>query len=152
MNFADFTTSLNNIPFAPRQANARGLIAPLIRSSGHILFLTACLSFAAAAPEGTARVEIMTEAEAIDELNQAFAHVAPANIATDIVLSTRGTELLTLYSGAIGNLIGSYHDWSETDRLTACRNLANRAAALGASLDRELAGLNSDLSDPGSSF
>ena len=148
VTFAAFTTALNAIPYSPRQAQAKGIIAPLIRSSGHILFLTACLS-AMAVPEAAA---IMTEEEAIDELRQASAHVDPANIPRTIEFSTRGAELLAVYTGAINTAVAGYHDWTAADRLTACRNLSNRAAALGAFLDREFTGIPEAESDPGSSF
>ena len=148
-----FTEFLSNIPYRPREQTAKGVLAPLVRSMGHILYLVAVLAHEQNTPEGTAYFEILSDEEKRNELIHAAAHLDAAALARDAtVLSSRAKTNLLSYAVAVNYARDGYTEWSPEERLLLYRNLANRAAGLAAMLDRELIGLSADRSDAGTSL
>jgi hypothetical protein len=149
MNCETFNEFIAPIPYRPAREYATGVLAPLLRSMGHILYLTAIL-----AQETNNEGEIkMPEEEKQNELNHAAAHLDATPLANDTgTFSTNAKANILTYATAVAHARDSFHNWTPQDRLICLRNLANRAAGLAASLDRELIGLTPENSDPGTSF
>lgn len=139
----EFNAALETIPYSPAQSDARGLLAPLMRASGHILYL-----IGATAEE---KHVVMPEEEK-NELTAAAAHLADTSLLTLPVISDEANRHIKTFVTAVGIARDNFEGWSPEDRTTALRNLANRAAGLGAFLDRELTGINPAQSDPGSAL
>ena len=146
MTPTQFTASLSTIPYSPRQPQARGIIAPIMRVVGHITFLLVNLAM----PEGTARV--LTPEEEQNELNEAAAHLDTTNFPDLPTISITAKGHITAFNAGVIALRDGYAEWTPADRIAGVRNLANRATGLAAYLDREFTGIDPDLSDPGSSF
>lgn len=143
-----FLTYAAEIPYNPRNDNAQGLLAPLIRSMGHILFLLGIM--AAQTPEGQV---LMTPEEKQNELTHAKDHIPPlADISDSPVLSTLAKTNILNYAALVAALEADWTSWNHNEQLSTLRATANAAAALGAFLDRELAGFRTDQSDPGRSL
>jgi hypothetical protein len=148
MNPIEFTTYVTEIPYNPRNENAKGLLAPLVRSMGHILFLLAVVS-----SETEAGPVICTPEEKQNELNHAKDHLPPlVDIENSPILSSVAKLNILTYASAIDYLKNDWAGWEHDDQVTTLRAAANAAAALAAFLDRELAGFRTDQSDPGFSL
>jgi hypothetical protein len=146
-----FTMYAAGIPYNPRTQNARGLLAPLVRSMGHVLFL---LGIAASETDRSdTAVPLMTAEEKQNELDHAYDHIPPlGEISDSPVLSTDAKANILTYGTIILNLKTEWASWDHDDQIRTLRATANAAAALAASFDRELAGFRSDQSDPGTSL
>ena len=138
-----------NIVYNATSTNARGLIAPLIRASGHILFLLAALDHMEQNPTAT---PLMTEEEQINEFRHAQTHLDAENLPTLAILSEAARGRLIYLSTYVASAARNYETWTPEQRMDITREFANRIAGLGASLDRELAGVSAGESDAGTSL
>lgn len=138
----NFREAIAAIPYAPVEPNATGIVAPIMRASGHILYTVGAL----AEPGYT-----IPEEEVLNELRAAQAHLTGtiAAVATAAV-STACIERVSTYVIAVGLAADEYADWPEDERGRNLKDLADRSAALGSFFDTELAGLYR--SDPGRSL
>ena len=143
ITFETFSTRLNALPFTPSQENARGVLAPLMRSAGHLLFLMAATS---------TTPPLITDAEQTNELDHAAAHLAATNLASINNFSTAGKNHVEAYVDLVGAAQRSWGTWTPDNRAAALRNLVNRSAGLASYLDRELIGLTPAQTDPGTSL
>lgn len=135
----DFQSAIAAIPYAPTQTSATGLVAAIMRASGHILYLTGAL----AEPGYTLTVE-----EAARELAAAKDHLTRTiAVAGAAPISATARQRVTAFVTAVLLAHDEYGEWPEDERGNNLRALADRAAALGAFFDFELAGLPN--SDPG---
>jgi hypothetical protein len=143
--FNDLTRS---IPFAPTSEYAKGLLAPLVRATGHVLFL-----LAATASRTEAGPLILTPEEEKNELVHAAAHLDTAHFLEAVVpLSSGAKTNVVTFALLVNQARDNWDNWLPEDRPLCLRNLANAAAGLAAFLDRELTGLPAANSDPGSSL
>lgn len=137
-----FRESINAIPYAPSQPSATGLLAPIIRAMGHILYVAAT-----AADPNTA----LADAEAINELTEAKVHLlGTLAVVHNAPLSEVGKTAILNWVDAVNAANDEWNDWPADERPSSLKDLANRCAALAALLDLELVGLRN--SDPGSSL
>lgn len=140
----NFREAISAITYRPNQAEATGLLAPIIRASGHILYVTAALAVEAEEPEAYH----LTDEEALRELTAAAGHLSrTVATAEQAPISTACKDLLIIYCDAVRLAGEEYPLWSDEDRGPNLKDLADRTAQLGAFLDGELAGLRG--SDPG---
>ena len=115
---------------------------------GSLLFLLAHISIKE--PDTHTR---FTDEEEMNELTSAASHLSATNLPDIIPTISRGAQgHITTFRLGVIDAATNWTSWSPEDRLVALRKLTNSAAAVGAVLDRELAGIASDLSDPGTSF
>lgn len=146
-----YTTFASEIPYRPRGTNATGLLAPLVRSMGHILFLLGMT--AAETDRSDTAVPLMTPEEKINELAHAKDHLPPLVDITDSpALSVPAKTNILCYYTLINTLNTDWAGWDHEAQINTLRVTTNAAAALAAFLDRELAGFRSDQSDPGTSL
>lgn len=127
-----FATDIAAIPLTARQTDAKGFLPPIIRATGHLLFVLAD----AATEEGH---RILTDDEALEELTHAKGHWDA--ITTNEAISTPTKTLITAFGKAVSSAITEFPDWDRNARITNLRDLGNRAAGISAALDRELVGL-----------
>lgn len=146
MNPTQFIATLTSIPYVPRQVMARGIVAPILRATGHLLFVYAVLSL----PEDSQT--ILTEEEQINELLHAKEHTDISTLTDLQTLSTAVQGQIATFSEGVHVLHAEYPAWTRDERQAALLAITNRAAGLGVVLDRELAGVPADRSDPGSSL
>lgn len=146
MNITEFTNNLEVIPYAPQSQVAKGLLAPLLRASGHVLYL---LAATAQTPEGGEH--LLTIEEEIHELTAASEHLAGTNVSTAVLSEATRAHVAALQQG-YADIATNFTAWNLADRLRGLRSLTNRTAGLAARLDRELAGISRDFSDPGISL
>lgn len=138
-----FATAITLLPTDPsRQREATGILAPIIRAGGHILY-------ALAASIDEDKYTISPE-EVLDEIRHAEAHLfAAVDATTDAPISAVAKAYITAIRLAAVAYITEYESWNNGEGIANLRSLANATAAVGAYLDRELAGLTSY---PGSSL
>ena len=138
-----FTDHINAIPYdATIPDRATGILAPIMRTTGHILYL-----YGALAEPGY----VLNEEEAHRELEHAADHLrATDSYISEAPISTRAKDILTNFINATRVASEEWDNWPETDRGPRLRDLANRAAAIGSFLDGELAGIEG--AHPGSSL
>jgi hypothetical protein len=146
-----YTTLAAEIPYRPRTENATGLLAPLVRSMGHILFLLGCT--AAETDRSETAVPLLTPEEKRNELTNATDHL-PSLDTTEAseVLSTAAKAHILTYTSLLDFLATEWSQWTPEDQLATLRATANAAAALATFLDQELAGFTPDQSNPGTSL
>jgi len=148
MDATQFIAYAREIPYNPRHENASGLLAPLVRSMGHILFLMACV-----ASEKEGEPPIMTPEEKQNELTHAKDHIPPlTEITESTALSNAAKAHIVNYAALIASLHTDWAGWEHDSQVETLRATTNAAAALAAFFDRELAGFRSDQSDPGISL
>jgi hypothetical protein len=136
MAFAD---QIALIPYAPNGSNATGILAPLMRAMGHVLY-----AVAATCDTGYT----ITDEEAHSELSHAEGHLARTLASVHAApLSQTGKDRILAFTQAIYDANSEWRDWDHDTRVANLRDLANRAAALAAYLDFECIGLHN--SDPG---
>jgi hypothetical protein len=137
--FIAFTTE---IPYSPRAQNATGLLAPLVRSMGHLLYLGAILS--------KAKADGVIYEEAYTELGFAKDHLPQTIFINDSpVLSQTAKIYINTYIASVCDLEEYWNEWDEDARLRCIIATVNAVAALAAYLDQELAGFLPNQSDPG---
>jgi hypothetical protein len=137
-----FREQIALIPFHSTQREATGILAPLVRSMGHVLYACAALA------DGGYTIE---ENEVQYELNHAASHLSTSlEQVHRAPLSQRGKDLILHYVEAVHNARDEFPAWNTDDRISNLKDLANRAAALAAFLDAECIGLRD--SQPGSSL
>lgn len=147
MNPTQFSTAIATIPFAPRQENAKGIIAPLIRATGHLLFLLAHITVQASENHTP-----LTDTEQQQELTDAANHLTASNFPDLPTVSTTAKTHLAAFVLGVNNARDNWTTWAADARGGALRDLTNRAAAIGTILDREFTGLAANAVDPGSSI
>jgi hypothetical protein len=137
-----FREAIAAIPFQSEQPNATGLLAPITRATGHIMYVIATLADTA--------YELSDE-EAVTELGHATTHLT-RTIATaeQAPISTRSRSLIAAWVNAVAAAMVEYNDWPADERGRNLKDLADRSAALAAHFDFEFAGLSG--SDPGRSL
>ena len=137
MAFAD---SIKNLPFEAKQPNAKGILPPIIRAIGHIVFVAACVSDEKVA---------ITNDEAKAELTHAKEHW-DAIAAGNPNLSDASRTALVFFGITLGDALNEFDEWDDKGRVKNLKDLAQRAAALSAAFDREFIGILD--SDPGLSL
>lgn len=132
-----FAEELAKIPFAARQTDATGFVAPIMRASGHALFTVI----------GTmVGPEVVSDDEVIAELAETKSHWDAVQHDNE-VFSAAIKDKVTVIGALIDAAITEYPTWTADNRKDNLRELANRFVLLGCDLDRELAGVTT--SDPG---
>lgn len=144
---ANFTTALAVIPYAPTRPEARGIIAPLLRATGHLLFLLAHMSI----PANDTHTQLTPE-EQLNELTHARTHLSGGNYTDLPTVSTTAKGYYTAFIAGVETARSNWASWAADARIGALRDLTNRAAGLGTILDRELTGIDHADSDPGSTL
>lgn len=135
-----FAELISAMPFTTRQANATGILPPILRSMAHLLYLAAALSDEATPVE---------TAEAEAELDHAQEHWNATTV-TDVV-SSATNQAIANFGLAIAAARTEYTGWATREvQSRNIRDLANRAIGLTVILDRELLGLRD--SEAGSSL
>lgn len=128
-----FSEYLTQIPFNADRASASGLLAPIIRASGHILY-----AMAAFADPGYT----IPDEEVRVELNHATAHLASTPETVEAApISSACKTIINAFVLATEASVNEWNDWTADQKGQNLRDLANRAAAIGAFLDGELAGV-----------
>jgi hypothetical protein len=141
-----FREAIAAIPYRSAQPNATGVLAPIVRATGHILYVTATL----ASSEQTPERYTLTDEEAHRELQAAAAHLTRVPTAAEQApVSAACKALIISFCNAVAEANAEYDDWEPDDRGTNLKDLADRAAALASFLDYELLGLQQGASDPG---
>lgn len=134
-----FAEALADIPYQPTDVQATGLLAPIVRACGHILYLVGAI----AEPGYT-----LAEGEAIRELEHAEAHLTSTVATADHApISNSAKTRVRAFCVAVQQARIEFNEWAEDDRGSNLKALADRAAALAAFFDLELAGVQQ--SDPG---
>jgi hypothetical protein len=142
MNSSDFLATIQTIPYRPNTQDATGLLPPIVRSMGHILYTAAAI--ANAKDNGPT----LTAEEIHNEFNHAKEHLnATEDILAQDILSELVKTYIKIYKQAITDLNDAWEGWSVEDQLYSIMATANAAVALAAALDRELTGFTR--SDPG---
>ena len=137
-----FAEAIAAVPFSGTSSAATGLLAPIMRATGHILY-----AVAANADEGYT----ITDEEVRRELEHAAGHLhSTVSTADAAPISTVCKERVRAFCEATLAAGLEWSDWPEAERGNNLRHLANRAAALGVIFDQELAGVRG--SDAGSSL
>lgn len=134
-----FTEHIAAIPYTSTTNRGAGLLAPMMRAMGHILYLAGCMADTAIT---------VTNEQATRELTDAKEHW-DARTGTEAVSSTTA-GIIEHISQALTDAIAEYSSWTDQQRSTNIRDLANRMVFVGAKLDREAIGITG--SDPGSSL
>lgn len=135
-----FVQYIASIPYDATSSQATGLFAPIMRASGHILY---CL--AASSDEGN---YVITNDEAQRELEHATVHLASTiEIADKAPISTLCKTYIQSFCEAVLAASIEWGEWTIPQRSTNLKDLADRAAALGAFFDKEFAGIRD--SNPG---
>jgi hypothetical protein len=144
---AQILSNLSTIPFSPSGQLARGIIAPIMRAAGHLLYLRADLANEAGS------FAHMTPEEQKNEVQHAKEHLAGANLPADLdTLSVTAKGHIGVFVANVGYIYDGWDGFNADDRANLVSSAAHRAAALGCFLDRELTGINTTATDPGSSF
>jgi hypothetical protein len=131
-----FATAIAALPYNARGTNAAGFLPPIVRAQGHILFALAASS------DDTLPV---TNEDVIEELVHAQIHWGA--ITTPEAVSRATAAHIDNFGEALTFAVNDYQGWTEAQKVTNLRDLANRLAGLSAVLDRELVGITD--SDPG---
>lgn len=127
-----FAQHIAAIPFEPTTGQATGVLAPIMRATGHILY---CLG--AIAEPGY----VLTTEEAVDELKHAAAHLAETPVQTaDLPISAIAKIYVTEFCGAVNAAADEYAGWTGGSRGPNLKDLSNRAAAVGSFFDKEALG------------
>lgn len=134
-----FSDTIRTLPFGARTPNGSGFLPPMVRTMGHILYLTGCL-----ADENVT----VTDEEAHTELNHAVEHWN-ARALTESV-STATTQRSADIGTALQEARAEFASWDAETRINNLRDLSHRILQYSADLDRELVGIPN--SDPGSSL
>jgi hypothetical protein len=137
-----FATNIAAIPYNPGAQAATGLFAPIMRAAGHILY-----AMAAVADTGYT----IPDDEVRRELEHAAGHLTTTIGAADIApISANAKLYISHFCGAVLCAGLEWAEWTEDQRGQNLKDLANRAAAIAAFCDLELAGVRG--SDPGRSL
>jgi len=131
-----FATDIAALPFAPAQPEAVGLLPPIARTLGHLMFVLEHVA---------AERNALTEDELLAELTHARSHWDAIN--TNEALSFATTAELNKVGAAIRSAAREYGGWDRDNRIRNLRDLSNRIVGFTVALDRELVG--SRVSDPG---
>lgn len=134
-----FKESMAELPFRGLTPDGNGFFPPMMRASGHILYLLGMVA--------DDKITV-TNDEAVAELQHAQKHWVARKI-TDAV-SDRAQKRAKDLGLAIGYAITEYPTWADTAKAGNLRDLNNRILHYAAELDRELTGLTD--SDPGTSL
>jgi hypothetical protein len=138
-NTPNFATHIAAIPFNAGGQQASGLLAPMVRAMGHILY-----AFAAFSDPGYT----IPDEEVKRELEHAAGHIASTPAVADVApISTNAKNYVIAFYGALLCANLEWDAWTADERGTNLRNLANRAAAIAAFFDTEYAGI---VASPGS--
>jgi hypothetical protein len=137
----EMVRTLTNITSS--EDNARGLVAPVIRAMGHILFALAALSETPVT---------MTEEEILDELRAASAHLTGTLTHNPEYLSAPTAGAVTNFAAAVRLTSEAAGSWTPEQRISALGTVATAGAGLATLLDRDLAGISVRDSYPGNSL
>lgn len=137
------TVTLNAIPYAPRQEQAKGFIAPLVRSIGHILYLVGAYN---------EERYTLTDEEAQKELTDAADHLATTLVSDTPLISGTAKSYISALGDALAHATVGWASFTDDQKATLIRNLANRAAGAASYYDTEFAGLTAAETDPGSAL
>ena len=133
------TTDITTIPYAPRQEQAKGFLAPLIRMMGHVLYLAAAHT-------------TLTPEEAKKELEDAAAHIDASLVTNSPMVSGTAKSYIKILHNHLIATAGAWEAYTEEQRTTNLSAVANRTAGAASYFDIEFAGLTADETDPGSSL
>lgn len=135
-----FVEQINSIQYNPTEAAATGIVAPLIRASGHLLYLLA---------EMSEHAEGIDDESAKREITEAAEHFNWPIPESDII-SRLTREQIGHFKSALTIANDEWDNWTPEDRIQNLKSLAHRAAGIGTQLDWEYAGVIG--SNPGRSF
>jgi hypothetical protein len=141
MTTDEFVTTLHRMVIPSTQANATGLIGPLMRAMGHLLYALA----ASAATPPTATPE-----EIKDEINAAAAHLLGTTNISEDCLSNEIIVALDTIQETTNHANVLWDNWEDNVKKENLILLINAYMSVATKLDRELAGITD--SDPGSSL
>lgn len=135
-----FEENIQKISFIPQTENGRGFLPPILRISGHFLYLLGRLS-----DTPTRRP---TENQIRQELDAVSNHLTDFTIPT--FLSQTSKDILYAMLSAQEDLKAEFFSWNEEAQISNLRSLANRLVEVLVLLDREVLGLRD--SDSGASL
>lgn len=139
MNFREVIAA---IPFNPTGDTATGLVAPIMRATGHILYVIGAF----AEPD-----YVLSDEEVQRELTDANAHLSGTTAtAQDAPISAAIRAQIINFVNAVHYAAEEYPEWPTEERGPNLASLANAATALGTLFDAELAGVTD--SNPGRSL
>jgi len=131
-----FAEAIAAIPYAPQSSTATGLLAPIMRACGHILYLVGLMAEPA---------YDLTDEEAQRELTDASEHLSRTlAVIADAPLSGAAKNRIGAFILAVGWASTEWQEWPEDERGNNLTALAHRATALAAFLDREFIAINAD--------
>lgn len=133
--------TINNI--TPRTENATGLLSPIMRAMGHLLYALAASS---------ATIPLVTPEEIHDEVRSAAAHLDSTITAEASVLSDEAHQRILHIKTYATQAANDWTEWPEADRPRCLLALVNAFMSLTVFLDRELAGIQYYETDPGSAL
>ena len=135
----NFREAIAAIPHNPSDQMATGILAPIMRASGHILYAVGAL----AEPGYN-----LTDEEVGREIDAAAAHlIGTVTTAERAPLSTAAKDIVRNFSTAVLAAGLEYRDWPHDERGRNLKDLADRATSLAAFFDNELAAVRG--SQPG---
>lgn len=137
---ATFEEAISEISFAPSTENGAGLLPPLTRTAGHLLYLLGRLS-----DTPTRRP---TDNQIREEIDSTKIHLT--NLTIPDYLSTSTKDILDKWMRASEALFEQIATWEMETRIQNLRALCNRTIQLMVVLDRETLGLTE--SDAGQSL
>lgn len=135
-----FEEILAALPYAPRTEHGEGFLAPLARTTGHLLYLLGRL-----ADTPTRRP---TDNQITEELSSLSEHLS--SFAIPEYMSTAAKNETTAFLSGVHFIRDHFMEWEPDDRITRLRDFDNRVIALHSRLDREVLGIRA--SDPGQSL
>lgn len=146
-SYETILNTLGMIPYLPQQQYAKGILPPIMRAAGHLLYLRADLA------NEQANFNHLTAEEQKNEVMHAREHLAGANLPVDLpTLSiTAKNHIINLITG-VEILYALWDGLSAEQRINAVASAAHRTSGLACFLDRELTGITSGNSDPGTAF
>lgn len=128
MNFAE---SIERIPFNASTDNGRGFIGPLIRLSGHLLYILGNLH--------NTPSRRPTDAQIRTEMDAMLRHFEGFNVPN--YLSTAAKTRLDQYIESVNLMNTEIETWDHDTRVANVRALSNRTAEIAVFLDKEILGI-----------
>lgn len=126
-----FAEIVAELPFTPTTEQGKGFLAPLLRTSGHLLYL--------AAQMGEEENRRPTAAQKKEEIEAALAHWAGVEINDSF--SKGAKEYMEKISSALRATQTEHPNWTAEASVENFKLLANRIAQLFSTLDREVLGI-----------
>jgi hypothetical protein len=143
MTADNMISDISQTLIAPTQTNATGLVAPLLRATGHLLYALAASS---------STPPTMTPEEERDEIAAAALHLNATFTAPDECLTVNIKDFQSSLVRNVNSAVAGWTNWSAEDHPRVLMALINECLSFGCRLDRELAGIRNSDSNPGSAL